>query len=143
MIRSVHQLSSYRGLMAGIAVAALLALAGCGSSSTAATTPTDTAAPAATDTTVAAGNAVRMVSTGSGFAFSPKSLTVPVGTKVTWTNSTTAPHTSTSDDSSAVKWDSGQIQQGGTFSFTFTKAGTYTYHCNVHPSMTATIVVTG
>jgi plastocyanin len=43
-----------------------------------------------------------------------------------------------------VSWDSSAIQTGGgTFSFTFTKAGTFTYHCNFHPSMHGTIVVTG
>lgn len=60
-----------------------------------------------------------------------------------WTNMTSAPHTSTSDSDSSVTWDSGLLNaDGGTFSQTFTKPGTYHYHCSVHPFMHGTIVVT-
>jgi plastocyanin len=61
---------------------------------------------------------------------------------VVWTNSTAAPHTSTSDGSSAVTWDSSIISPGQTFHFTFMQTGTFHYHCNVHPTMHGTIVVT-
>jgi len=74
-----------------------------------------------------------------GFAFSPASLEVAAGTTVTWTNSDSATHTVTADDGS---FDSGDLANGATFSFTFDTAGTFTYHCNIHPNMTATIVVT-
>ena len=76
-------------------------------------------------------------------AFAPSSVTVTVGTTVTWTNQETAvskvPHTATSD--SGV-WNSGLLNPGTSFSFTFTKAGTFTYRCDVHPTMHGTIVVT-
>jgi plastocyanin len=72
-------------------------------------------------------------------AFVPATLTIAVGTTVTWTNQDTAPHTTTSDTAS---WDSNIISQGASFSFTFTKAGAFAYHCNVHPSMHGTITVT-
>jgi plastocyanin len=73
-----------------------------------------------------------------GFAFGPADITIPVGTTVTWTNNDGAPHTATADDGS---FDSGNLSTGDSFSFTFDTPGTYTYHCNVHPNMTATITV--
>ena len=73
------------------------------------------------------------------FGFSPQTLTVPVGMTVTWKNTTQVAHTVTSDD--AVTFDSGAIPAGGTFTFTFTKAGSYAYHCDISPYMTGTIIV--
>ncbi len=70
--------------------------------------------------------------------FTPSSLTVSVGETVTWTNKHSMTHTATSDNGS---FDSGNLAPGETFSFTFETAGTYTYKCNVHPSMTGTIIV--
>jgi len=74
----------------------------------------------------------------SNFAFSPNSLTVPAGTTVTWTNKDGITHTSTSDQ---AVWDSGGISPGQSFSVPFNTPGTFTYHCNIHPGMTATIIV--
>jgi len=74
----------------------------------------------------------------SGFAFDPPTLTVPVGTTVTWTNNDSTTHTVTADDGS---FDSGNVDPGGTFSFTFSTAGTINYHCKIHPNMTASITV--
>jgi plastocyanin len=73
------------------------------------------------------------------FAFSPASLTVAVGTTVTWTNKDSVGHTVTSDTGA---WpDSGIVGPDKSFSFTFTKAGKFSYHCSVHPTMTASITV--
>ena len=78
-------------------------------------------------------------------AYNPSSMSIHVGDKVTWTNAETgiyAPqHTVTSDDGHS--FDSGYLNQGNSFSFTFTKAGSFTYHCNVHSSMHGTITVLG
>jgi plastocyanin len=74
-----------------------------------------------------------------GFAFSPATLTIKVGTTVKWTNQDSVAHTVTSDTG---LFDSGDLAAGDTFIFTFTQAGTFAYHCTMHPSMTATIVVT-
>jgi plastocyanin len=71
-------------------------------------------------------------------AFSPSPLTIAAGTTVTWTNKMGITHTVTSD---AGLFDSGNLNPNGTFSFTFVNAGTYTYHCNIHSSMTATVIV--
>lgn len=74
----------------------------------------------------------------ANFAFGPATLEVAAGTTVTWTNSDTTAHTVTADDGS---FDSKSIASGSTFSQAFAKAGTYTYHCAIHPSMKATITV--
>src|SRR5215218_11369374 len=74
------------------------------------------------------------------FFFSPDQMTVAPGTTVTWVNDGQQPHTSTADDGT---WDSGTLQPGDDYSFTFDKPGTYTYHCSIHPDMTATITVSG
>ena len=74
----------------------------------------------------------------SGFAFS-EDITVPVGTTVVVRNDDSAGHTWTADDGA---FDSGFIDGGGTFEFTFTEAGTFAFHCEVHPSMTGTVTVT-
>ena len=95
---------------------------------------------------VCPGNAqtVMIITDSSGsFAFSPATLTIKAGTAVTWKNTTTASHTVTSDDGKS--FDSGTSNpitaQTGTFSFNFTTAGTFAYHCAIHPFMKATIIV--
>jgi plastocyanin len=72
------------------------------------------------------------------FAFDPPQLEVAVGATVTWTNQDGATHTVTGDNG---EFDSGNLDTGKSFSFTFTTAGTYSYHCEIHPYMTATVVV--
>lgn len=72
------------------------------------------------------------------FAYSPSSITVKVGDSVTWTNQDSVGHSATADDNS---FDTGVLAQGKSGSFTFSKAGTYSYHCTVHPNMKATVVV--
>ena len=74
----------------------------------------------------------------ANFAFSSKTLTITAGTTVTWKNNDTAPHTVTADDDS---FDSGNMATGATFSYKFTTAGTYAYHCTYHSMMTATVIV--
>lgn len=76
------------------------------------------------------------------YAFSPATVTVKAGTTVTWTNMDAVAHTVTSDQGSSDKFDSGNIQQNGTYSYTFTNPGTFTYHCTPHPSMQARVIVT-
>jgi len=73
-------------------------------------------------------------------AFNPVSLSVSAGTTVTWTNSDTAMHTVTADNGS---FNSGNIAIGATYSRAFNSAGTFSYHCALHPEMTGKILVTG
>ncbi len=74
-----------------------------------------------------------------GFAFNPDTLTIPAGTKVTWTNKDSATHTVTSDTGA---FSSNNLPNGASFSFTFNQAGTFAYHCAIHPRMVAAITVT-
>jgi plastocyanin len=72
------------------------------------------------------------------FVFGPQAITVPVGTTVTWTNSDDIPHTAVSIDG---VFKSKVMDTDEKFSYTFTKAGTYSYYCSVHPKMTGQVVV--
>jgi plastocyanin len=74
------------------------------------------------------------------FSFGPVTLTVPVGTTVTWVNRDDIPHTVVSaDDSKTFK--SKVLDTDEKFSFTFSKAGTYPYFCSIHPKMTGKVIV--
>jgi len=111
----------------------------------ASTAPSEAASPAASASSASSAPAGSAAAGGTavtiqGFAFDPKTLTVKVGTTVTWTNQDSVGHTVTLDDGSA---GSGTLQQGATFQQTFSKAGSFAYHCKIHPSMTATVTVTG
>jgi amicyanin len=75
----------------------------------------------------------------SDFKFNPDTLTVPVGATVTWTNNDEEPHTIAAKDGS---FHSPGMDTHGTYSFTFTTAGSYDYICSIHPFMTGTVVVT-
>jgi plastocyanin len=72
-------------------------------------------------------------------SYSPRTLTVPVGTTVTWMHTGTVKHTVTATG----LFDSGILSPGATFRYTFTSPGTYTYRCELHSGMSGTIVVTG
>ncbi len=72
------------------------------------------------------------------FVFGPQTLTVPVGATVTWTNKDDIPHTTVSTDG---VFKSKVMDTDEKFSYTFTKAGTYSYFCSVHPKMTGKVVV--
>lgn len=72
------------------------------------------------------------------FSFSPATMTVPVGTTVRWTNHDDIPHTVVSDDKA---FKSRALDTDESFTYTFTKPGTYSYFCSIHPKMTAKIVV--
>jgi plastocyanin len=72
------------------------------------------------------------------FVFGPQTITVPVGSTVTWTNKDDIPHTTVSTDG---LFKSKVMDTDEKFSFQFTKAGTYSYFCSVHPKMTGKVVV--
>jgi len=71
------------------------------------------------------------------FSFGPATLTVPVGTSVTWTNRDDIPHTVVSTDG---VFKSKVLDTDEKFSFTFSKAGTFPYFCSIHPKMTGKII---
>jgi plastocyanin len=75
-------------------------------------------------------------------SYAPASITVKVGDTVTWSNVDTTPgngHTVTSSGRGPLK--SASMSQGGTFSYTFSAAGSFQYYCAIHPDMTGTVVV--
>jgi plastocyanin len=126
---AVHLAVIGAALFAGLAVSTR-ALAG----PPAPPTRTATAATESTTARAAVGSEVGI----KDYAFVPKTLTVAVGTTVTWTNRDEEPHTVTS---TAGDFSSPGLDTDEAFSRKFTAPGTYTYFCALHPHMTATIIV--
>jgi plastocyanin len=108
------------GLLATVMVLTLLLSAGSPASSA------NTAEPASAEVKV------------DNFSFGPATLTVAVGTTVTWTNRDDIPHTVVSTDK---LFKSKVLDTDEKFSFTFAKAGSYPYFCSIHPKMTGSVVV--
>ncbi len=125
-------------VVSGIVVVGLVLCCGCTGYSPGAGTPTLTP----TQTPVLGENAVVI----ENFQFIPSTLQVAAGTTVTWKNRDAVDHQIINDASSQVGqgalFMSNPLPQGATYSFTFTTPGSYPYHCNIHPSMKGTIVVT-
>jgi plastocyanin len=94
--------------------------------------------PSAPSAAPAAGGSVDRPVSMIDLAFSPRSVSAVVGDSVTWTNRGSAVHTATADNGS---FDSGMVKPGGKWRFALAKAGTFRYHCAVHPSMVGTITV--
>lgn len=132
-------------LLAAFAVAGL-ALTACGGDDggdeAADDTTAETTAPAddaatddgTTDTTVPVGAEVNI----ANFAFEPAESSVAAGAEIQWINEDGVPHTVTADDGA---FDSGDIAGGGSFGTVIDEAGTYAYHCDIHPQMTGTVTV--
>ncbi len=99
-------------------------------------TQTLTAQPGATTTLTAQAVSVEI----KDFKFNPATLNIAKGTTVTWTQEDSAQHTVTA--TSGENFDSGNLNQGQTYSYTFNEAGTVVYGCTNHPTMSGTIIVT-
>ncbi|HEX6205168.1 MAG TPA: cupredoxin family copper-binding protein [Solirubrobacterales bacterium] len=133
-------------------VALSLGLAACGDSGSDSTSEAETAPPASEETTETAGETESTESEAapSGeasksekvdiveFTYQPDPVVVQAGGKVIWQNQDTAPHTATADDDS---WDTGTIEKGKIGSETFKEPGTFTYFCEIHPTMKGTVEV--
>jgi plastocyanin len=149
-----------RSRLAATGAASLLALAlaacgGSGSTTAPSVAPASSAAaPSAAASSAAApsagGSAAAVCAPASGagqvqanakgFAFDPATVTVPAGQSVTWTNGDTASH--------SIVLDGGQCKSepfagGATTTLQFNVAGSYPFHCGIHPTMKGTIEVTG
>lgn len=106
-------------------------------------------------TTTPSGSSSNIEISIENFAYGPAQLTIPVGTTITWINKDQVGHTVTEGSPDAVKpanqrgFDSSNaaqgknelIQPGQSWSFTFTKPGTYDYYCIPHPYMRGRITV--
>jgi len=105
--------------------------------------PTNTTLPTTANNTSPATTHVTILS-GAAYpnstGYSPSTITVVIGVNntVEWVNNDTAPHTVTATDHS---FDSGNLNPGDTWTYTFTKPGTYTYACTYHPWMKGTVIV--
>ncbi len=128
-------------LILGIVVFAVTCMAGCATTPPY-TTPTPTPTITTSQTTSPSGS---MMITIQNFAFSPASITVPRGSTVMWTNQDSVQHQiindATTTSGQGQIFESNPIGQGQSYSFTFNTAGTYPYHCNIHPSMKGTVIV--
>ena len=115
--------------------------AGCGSSSSTPTSPSTPVTPTPAPVPATGTQNVSIVVNAQGLgsqAYKPSPLTVGIGTTVRWTNDDSIPHTSTSNTG---LWSSGTLSAGDHFDFMFQTAGTFTYHCTIHPGMTGSVVV--
>jgi plastocyanin len=92
--------------------------------------------PVASSVQVVACPGTQMVSIVSQIVgFNPASVTVPVNTIVQWTNSDSITHTVTSTTvPTNGTFDSGNLAPSATICFKFTSAGTFNYHCSIHPT---------
>ncbi len=99
-------------------------------------------APSTAPTPAPAGSTTVNIPSGASMqttrAFDPNPLTITAGTTISWVNDDSTTHTSLADGN---QWSSGNIPPGGRFNFTFSSAGRFTYHCQIHPNMVGTIVV--
>lgn len=122
------------------AASAVVGLAACGGTTAASAPPGGT--PAAAAVGVAGANvgaaSVKISATGQ-LSFDPAMQTAHVGDIIQWTNTGSVEHTVSFDSQPSLSDPS--LQPGGIWEVKFTTAGTYTYHCNIHPSMVGTIVV--
>lgn len=116
---------------------AIAVLAACGGSSS-----TPAAGTGSTSVGVAGANlgtATVMIAATGQLAFDPATQTAHVGDIVQWSNTGSVEHTVTFDGQPSLSDPS--LQPGGTWEVKFTTAGTYQYHCSIHPNMLGTIVV--
>jgi plastocyanin len=124
-------------LPALLATAGLL-LAGCGGGGGGSTTGGGGSSAPATSGAPSGGGAVAV--TMKNIAFSPRVVRARVGQTITWTNDDTVTHNVIA--TSGASFRSNDFGQGGTFSFTPTRAGVIAYVCTIHPGMDGSVVVT-
>lgn len=74
------------------------------------------------------------------FSFDPPNPVINIGDTVIWTNIDGSGHTTTSNSG---LWNSGTLQNGQSFSYTFTSAGSFSYRCSIHAAMTGNVTVSG
>ena len=120
-------------IVIGLVLIAIVLISGCAGPQSEQVTKQEQPTPGVSTPTGVSGATVDI----KGFAFEPSTITVTNGTTVTWTNRDSVSHTITGDN-----FDSGSISQGNTCSQTFNDAGTFSYHCSIHPNMKGTVIVT-
>jgi len=121
-------------LLASAFLLLVFALASCGGDDKAGTATGDESAATTSPTSV--GNAAKVEIVD--FAYDPNPVTIQAGGKVIWANRDSAPHTATAEDGT---FDTGTIEEGKIKSEIFKESGTYTYICEIHPTMHGTVEV--
>ena len=144
-------MKKYLLFVAVVLVAAPLLVAGCTSTSN--PSPSPSTATVSATTTAATSNASTSIATSSpnpsasaasqtvviqGFSFQPASITVQTGTSATWRNDDSVSHQIVSNTNA---FGSPVLNAGGSYTHAFDQAGTYLYHCGIHPNMTGTVTV--
>jgi plastocyanin len=124
--------------LAALSLAVILATAACSASASPVSSVAPSVAPPAAGSVASPAAVTGSAVSIANFSFQPAAITVAVGTTVTWTNNDSSAHTVTANDGS---FDSGRLAPGATFSQTFATAGTFAYHCAIHSSMKATVIV--
>ncbi len=123
-----------------LAVALSASLAACGSSASSSSRSATSSASSSTSAPAAASAAPHATSVAiSGYAFHPVTITVAKDAKITFTNHDQTAHTATSTQTGV--FDTGTLKPGASKTVTFTKPGTYTYYCQFHAFMKATVTV--
>lgn len=117
-----------RPLATALVLAGLVGLVGCGGSHRGSVAPSD--APTSSPPP-------RQTVDVRNYAFSPRNITVPIGTTVTWVQDDGTLHTVTD----AGIFDSGVLSRGQRFSYTFRIPGTYHYDGTIHPGMAGSVTV--
>jgi len=123
-----------RHVIASLAALATLAalVAGCGGSGD---TPPATQSGGSAQHAALSGDSLTI----SNFKFTPASVTVSRGARITVANHDTTAHTATADDGQS--FDTGNIDPGSSATISLSKSGTFKYHCDIHPFMHGTLVV--
>ena len=130
---------TFRLLLAVILIAGATA---CGSGYSAPAPSPTTPSPTTPDPAPTGGGTTVSIPSGAealaNRAYAPDDVQIAVGDTVTWMNTDTVSHTTTSNQAG---WDSGIVGPGRQFSRTYTTAGTFAYHCAIHPGMVGTVTV--
>jgi amicyanin len=124
--------------VAVIIVSLSLVVAACGNGGSSGTTATIAPGSGSSTTASASGGSSEVKVIMTNRSYDPETVTIKVGDTVTWVNEDAPQHDVVADNG---EFKSDLFDKGQTFSFKFTKAGTYPYHCSIHPGMTGTVIV--
>jgi plastocyanin len=124
-------MNSYAFLrLAVVAVGVSLVVSACGS---------DSSSPTAPGTSTPADVTVTIQSNSGSNSYAPNPATMRVGQTIAWRNADSIAHTSTQDNGG---FNTGTVAAGATSAATMmSTAGTFTYHCTIHPGMVGTLTV--
>ena len=137
-------------IAAALVVLAVLAVSGCGSSSS--STATSDTASGGTQASSTTTTAPRSTTTGPTttvpgqvdiveYDFTPGTITVKVGERVTWLNRDSVDHWVISAPGTPQPFDLGREGSAASASHTFDTKGTYPYFCNLHNYMKGEVIV--